>query len=78
MANLKLVLAVALLVAALPGCTDDGGMCDGCSDASREGQRLSGLELRARPSDLRVRVRGATILIDVDLEGPAPAEAEQR
>ncbi len=36
MANLKLVLAVALLVAALPGCTDDGGMCDGCSDASRD------------------------------------------
>lgn len=46
--------------------------------ASREGRRLSGLELRARPSDLRVRVQGVTILIDIDLEGPAVTDAGQR
>jgi hypothetical protein len=42
--------------------------------AEREANRLAGVTLRTRASDVRVRAQGALIYIDVDVEGPPQRE----
>jgi hypothetical protein len=46
--------------------------------AEREANRLAGIALRTRASDVRVRAQGVLIYVDVDVEGPPEDEPQPK